>query len=106
MDTNTMIVWVVEALLCFAILCLVVLRLDRLGVRLRDIELDVSGWVMASMRFFKEEPPKSLSPPKAMRLHEPLRVLLGDQREIDWMLITHPDHDHWDVLRAGHHGRR
>lgn len=47
MDTNTMIVRLVEALLWFSLLALVVVRLDRLWLRLRHFQLNVLGWVRA-----------------------------------------------------------
>jgi hypothetical protein len=71
MDTNTMIVRLVEALLWFAFLCLVVLRLDRLWLRLRHFGLEVPGWIKASVRFFKEEPRNGLYPPRVLELQSP-----------------------------------
>jgi hypothetical protein len=109
MDTNTMIVQLVKALLFFALLVLVVLRLDRLWLRLRHFEADVPGWIKASMRFYKEgarQVTESHGPQGRYRMTSNGAAILGDQCDIDWVVIAHPDHDHWDVLKIPHHGRR
>ena len=112
MDTNTMIVHLVSTLLLFALLVLVVLRLDRLWLRLSHFELDLPGWIKASMRFYKEgarsvmKPHRPRWPQGSYRMVSDVRSILGDQCDIDCMVITHPDRDHWGVLQIPHHGRR
>jgi hypothetical protein len=112
MDTNTMIVHLVSTLALFALLVLVVLRLDVLWLRLRHFELDLSGWIKASMRFYKEDahrvmmPRRSRWPQGSYRMVSDVRAMLGDQCDIDYMVITHPDRDHWDVLQIPHHCSR
>jgi hypothetical protein len=81
MDRNTMIVRVVEALLWFAALVVVVLRLDRLWLRLRELQLHLGEAVKISARFFQPE------------------------RRTDRLIVTHPDDDHQFVI-VPHHGRR
>jgi hypothetical protein len=54
MDTNTMIVRLVEAVLWFVALGLVIVRLDRLWLRLHHFRVDVPGWIKASVSFFRE----------------------------------------------------
>lgn len=116
-----MIVQLAEAVFWFVLLGLIVLRLDRLWLRLRSLKLDVPGWVKASARFFNDEPRNSSFSPKAMKSDGPLwlwgsygmashvRVMPADEFDIDIMVITHPDQDHlygiWRVLKGSHHGR-
>jgi hypothetical protein len=86
MDRNTMIVTLAEALLWFAALVVIILRLDRLWLRLRELQLCVGESVKVSARFFRQERPTL-------------------QFAIDHLIITHPDDDH-QILIAPHHGRR
>ena len=112
MDTNTMIVHLVSILLIFALLVIVVLRLDGLWLRLRHFELDVSGWFKASMRFYKDGASVVMKPHSSRWLQGSYRMVsdvqarLGDLCDIDCMVITHPDRDHRSVLQIPHHGRR
>jgi hypothetical protein len=103
MDRNTMIVTLVEALLWFAALVVIVLRLDRLWLRLRELQLRVGESIKVSARFFRQE---RCAPPliRGRIAH----LLAGDQLTIDRLIITHPDDDHLDhqMLIVPHHGRR
>jgi hypothetical protein len=97
-----MIVTLVEALLSFAALVVVVLRLDRLWLRLREFQLRVGESIKVSARFFQEE----------RRMPRPIydmlgmaHLITGDQLAIDHLIITHPDYDH-RILIAPHHGRQ
>jgi hypothetical protein len=72
----------------------------------------VPGWIKASVRFFNEGSRKVMKPhgprwPQGVTaMVIDVVAMLGDQCDIDLMVITHPDHDHWNVLKIAHHGRR
>ena len=102
MDRNTVIVTLVEALLWFAALVVVVLRLDRLWLRLRELQLRVGELVTVSARFFQQE---RRTPHLIYNLLGTAHLLTGDQLATDHLIITHPDDDH-RILIAPHHGRR
>lgn len=95
-----MIVRLVEALLWFAALVVVVLRLDHLWLRLRELQLHVGESVKVSARFFRQQ---RRSPRHIIR--GIAHLVAGDQLAIDHLIITHPDDDH-QILIAPHHGRR
>jgi hypothetical protein len=100
MDRNTMIVKVVEALLWFAAVIIVVLRLNRLWLKLRELRLRVGQMVEISARFFQgEQRPYALSDAATM-----IRLISGDVT-VDQFIITHPDDDH-RILKIPHHGSR
>ncbi|MBV9828304.1 MAG: hypothetical protein JO001_21945 [Alphaproteobacteria bacterium] len=80
-----MIVKIVEALLWFAAVIVVVLRLDYLWARLRELRLRVGQILDVSARFFRPEHPFQLA--------------------VDRLIITHADLDH-RLLIVPHHGRR
>jgi hypothetical protein len=105
MDRHTMIVRLLEALLWFAIVVVVVLRLDRLWLRLRDVQLQVGDSFNASLRFFREGQ-RHRARHLVYIMADTTLILAGDQPAIDWMIITHPDNDHWNMLKVPHHGRR
>jgi hypothetical protein len=102
MDRNTMIVRLVEALLCFAVAIVVVLRLDRLGLRLSELQLRVGKSFKVYLRFFR---PDERSPHRVFNIGGTTFLLRGDQLAVDWLIITHPDEDH-QILIAPHHGSR
>ena len=102
MDRNTMIVRLVEALLCFAIVIVVVLRLDRLWLRLGELQLRVGKSVKIYLRFFR---PDERSPHRVFNMGRTRFLLRGDQLAVDWLIITRPDEDH-QILIAPHHGSR
>jgi hypothetical protein len=107
-----MIVHLVSTLLLFAFLVILVLRLDRLWLRLRHFELDVPGWIKASIRFYKEggcsvmKPHRPRWPQGSKGMISNVRAILGDPCDIDCIAITHPDQDHRSALQIPHHGRR
>jgi hypothetical protein len=102
MDRNTMIVTLVKVTLAFAAFVVVVLRLDRLWLRLRKLQLRVGGLVKISARFFQQE----RHPPHLIyNMLGTVLLVPGDQLAIDHLIITHPDYDH-SILIAPHHGRR
>jgi hypothetical protein len=102
MDRNTMIVTLVEALLWFAALVVVVLRLDRVWLRLRELQLRVGQSIKVSARFFQQE---RRTPQLIYNMLGTAHLVTGDQLAIDHLIITHPDDDH-RILIAPHHGRR
>ena len=59
-DRNTMIVRLFEAMLCFAAAVVFVLRIDRLWLRLRELQLSVGKSFKVYLRFFR---PDERSPP-------------------------------------------
>jgi hypothetical protein len=101
MDRNTMMVSLVEALLCFAVAIVVVLRLDRLWLRLRELQLCVGKSFKVYLRFFRPDEP----PHRGFNIGGTSLLLRGDQLAVDWLIITHPDEDH-QILIAPHHGSR
>jgi len=92
----------VEALLCFAVAIVVVLRLDQLWLRLRELQLRVGESFKVYLRFFR---PDDLSPHRGFNIGGTSLLLRGDQLAVDWLIITHPDEDH-QILIAPHHGSR
>lgn len=95
-----MIVTLVEALLWFAALVVIVVRLDRLWLRLRELQLRVGELVKVSARFFQQE---RRMPP--LLLGSMAHSVAGHQLSIDHLIITHPDDDHYALI-APHHGWR
>ena len=80
----------------------VILRLDRLWLRLRELQLQVRGTIKISARFFQpEQHPPQLKYSVGGLVHR----LAGYQLVIDHLIITHPDNDH-QIIVAPHHGRR
>jgi uncharacterized membrane protein len=102
MDRNTMIVRLVEAVLWFAAIVVIVLRLDRLWLRLRELQLHFGKAVKVSARFFQ---PERRMPHLIYNMCGVAHLITGDWLAIDRLIVTHPDDDH-QVLIAPHHGRR
>jgi hypothetical protein len=85
MDRNTMIVRSVEALLWFGALVVVILRLDRLWLRLRELQLHLGESIKVSARFFRQERRIPHHITRGMA-----HLVAGDQLAIDHLIITHP----------------
>ena len=99
MDRNTVIVRLVEALLCFAASIVVILRLHRLWLRLRALQLRVGKSFKVYLRFFR---PDERSPCRLFNIGGTTLLLDGDQLAVDWLIITHPDEDHQILFRPHH----
>ena len=85
MDRNTMIVRLVEALLCLAALVVVVLRLDRLLVQLRELQLHVGEALKISARFFR---PEHCTRHLLSNMGGVAYLVVGDQPAIDHLIVA------------------
>ena len=80
----------------------VVLKLDRLWLRLRELQLRAGKSFRFSLRFFR---PSERWPHQVFDVGGATLLLRGDQLAVNWLIVTHPDKDH-QILVAPHHGSR